>query len=527
MAMAHCKRGSGCVRASKPCNPQPGVVMFAEMLDEFARQIVETVPDALLILDETLRVQVANRSFYHIFQVSPEETDGRFIYDLGNGEWNIPALRRFLEEILPQKKTVESFEVEHDFPDIGLRVMLLNARQVYQKEADSSLILLVISDITERRNIERALATQAVELARSNEFARQIVETVPDAMLILDENLRVQIANRSFYQTFEVSPDETHGRFIYNLGNDQWNIPELRHVLEEILPQKKTVENFEVEHDFPDIGLRVMLLNARQVHQHEVGSSFILLVISDITTRRKVERVLANQALELTRSNSDLQQFAYVASHDLQEPLRMVTSYMKLLERRYKGKLDSNADQFIDFAVDGATRMQVLIDDLLAYARIATTSIPFTRIDSNKSLEHAIANLEIAIQESSSVITFEELPTVMADPSQLAQVFQNLIGNALKFHREEVLTVHISAEHRDENWLFSVRDNGMGIEPEFRERIFVIFQRLHKREEYSGTGIGLAICKKIIERHGGRIWVESQPGAGSTFWFTLPMKGKI
>ena len=358
-----------------------------------------------------------------------------------------------------------------------------------------------------------------------DEFARQIVETVPDGMLILDEKLRVQVANRSFYQTFEVSPEATDGRFIYDLGNGEWNIPELRHVLEEILPQNKTVESFEVEHDFPDIGLRVMLLNARQVHQHEAGSSFILLVISDITERRKIERVLALQAEEVARSNADLQQFAYVASHDLQEPLRMVTSYVKLIERQYKGKLDSNADEFIAFAVDGAMRMQSLISDLLTYARISTTSIPVARIDFNTVLERTLANLEMATRESGCLITHDTLPTLVADASQLGQVFLNLIGNAIKFRGAAPLQIHVSAVAQEDAWLFSICDNGIGFEPEFSERIFVIFQRLHSREEYSGTGIGLAICKKIIEGHRGHIWVESQPGAGSTFYFTLPSKG--
>ncbi len=327
-----------------------------------------------------------------------------------------------------------------------------------------------------------------IEFEMLDDFARQIVETIPDAMLILDKTLRVQVANRSFYQTFEVSPEATDGRFIYDLGNGEWNIHKLRHVLEEILPQNKTVENFEVDHVFPDIGLRV----------------------------------LATQALELARSNADLQQFAYVASHDLQEPLRMVTSYMKLIERRYKGKLDTDADEFIDFAVDGAMRMQILINDLLAYARIGITSAPFLRSDCNKTLEYALSNLEMAIQESGGVITHDVLPTIVADSSQLAQVFQNLVGNAIKFRGKEALQIHVSAQKQEDIWLLSVRDNGIGIEPEFLERIFVIFQRLHKREDYSGTGIGLAICKKIIEGHGGRIWVESQPRLGSTFYFTLP-----
>ena len=238
-------------------------------------------------------------------------------------------------------------------------------------------------------------------------------------------------------------------------------------------------------------------------------------------------RVLANQSLalkvdELKRSNEELEQFANIASHDLQEPLRMVASYTQLLSRRYKGKLDSDADEFIAFAVDGATRMQQLIQDLLAYSRVGTKGSELVDISSGDALQQALINLRAAIVESNAVVSSDLLPMVMADETQLIQLFQNLIGNAIKYQAGGIPRVHISAAmNGSDRWKFSVKDNGLGIDPQFFERIFGMFQRLHKREEFTGTGIGLAICKKIVERHGGSISVESTLGQGSTFYFLL------
>jgi light-regulated signal transduction histidine kinase (bacteriophytochrome) len=246
-------------------------------------------------------------------------------------------------------------------------------------------------------------------------------------------------------------------------------------------------------------------------------------IASDITERRRAAEKTKTLLAELDRSNKELEQFAYVASHDLQEPLRMVSSYTQLLARRYQGRLDSNADEFIAFAVDGAARMQRLINDLLAYSRVSTRGKEFEVTDCNTACELALANLRTAIDESGAVVTRGLLPTVMADRLQFGQLFQNLIGNAIKYHSDKPPTVHISAEQKGNEWVFSIRDNGIGIDPQYANRIFVIFQRLHTREEYPGTGIGLAICKKIVERHAGRIWVESQLGNGATFCFTIPI----
>jgi light-regulated signal transduction histidine kinase (bacteriophytochrome) len=236
----------------------------------------------------------------------------------------------------------------------------------------------------------------------------------------------------------------------------------------------------------------------------------------------RLYQALETTAADLRRSNGELEQFAYVASHDLQEPLRMISSYIQLLQRRYQGQLDAKADTFIGFAVDGVTRMQRLINDLLAYSRVGTHGAPLVPTDCGEVMAGVIAALGAPIAETGARVTYGELPTVLADATQLGQLFQNLIGNALKFCTGGTPEITISAERTGGEWLIHVRDNGIGIDPAYAERIFIIFQRLHSREEYPGTGIGLAICKKIVERHGGRIWVESQPGQGATFTFSLP-----
>ncbi|MBI1280507.1 MAG: PAS domain S-box protein [Anaerolineaceae bacterium] len=245
-------------------------------------------------------------------------------------------------------------------------------------------------------------------------------------------------------------------------------------------------------------------------------------LIMDISQRKADEMALQQSTLDLTRSNEQLEQFAYVASHDLQEPLRMITSYLQLLERRYKSQLDQDATDFIAYAVDGATRMKALINDLLAYSRVKTGEQNFAQFDSTKALEQAITNLQMQIKETAAEITYGSLPGIVGNEAQFVQLFQNLLSNSIKFHGENPPKVKVSAELNGNVWKFSIQDNGIGIEPQYVDRIFIIFQRLHTKDRYPGTGIGLAICKKVVEHHGGRIWAESTPGTGTTFWFTVP-----
>jgi chemotaxis family two-component system sensor kinase Cph1 len=246
--------------------------------------------------------------------------------------------------------------------------------------------------------------------------------------------------------------------------------------------------------------------------------------IINIVLRQAEE--LAQLAQDLERSNAELKKFAYVASHDLQEPLNQVANYVQLLEMRYEPALDEDAKEFIGYVVEGVSLMQTLIDDVLAYSKVDTLGVAFQVIEVEKALDRAVSNLRQRIAETGATITYDPLPTVMADGTQLIQLFLNLIGNAIKFRSSQPPKIHIAAERLEDEWLFFVRDNGIGIDPQFSDRIFIIFQRLHTRDEYPGTGMGLAICKKILECHRGRIWVESQLGQGATFYFTIPVRGR-
>jgi PAS domain S-box-containing protein len=374
----------------------------------------------------------------------------------------------------------------------------------------------------EKSETERKRAEVAVREARR--YAESIVETVREPLVVLDADLKVLSANRSFYNAFKVTSDETIGNFIYNLGDRQWDIPRLRTLFEEILPKSAQFDNFQVDHDFPIIGRKIMLLNARRIYRKDIGTQMILLAIEDITERRRREQELKKLSEELARSNADLKDFAYVASHDLKKPLQSIEGFVKLLRRRYRGKLDAKADEFIEYIGSSVKRMQMLIKDLLEYSQLGAKGKgkKFKPTDCSGVVEKAVGNLQAAIEESNAVVTYDELPAVMIDTLQMMSLFQNLIDNAIKFRGKKAPRIHISAERKGDEWVFSIRDNGIGIDPKDVERIFEMFQRLHGSTDYPGTGIGLAICKRIIEGHGGRIWVESKIGKGSTFYFTMP-----
>jgi PAS domain S-box-containing protein len=379
-------------------------------------------------------------------------------------------------------------------------------------------------EIAAREKISEALAQERY-------LVDALMDTIPDHIYFKDDRSRFLRINKAMARLFKLpSPHDAVGKSDFDFFTAE-HAQRAFDDEQQILRTGEAVIGREEKETWPD-GSVTWVSTTKEALRDRTGRIVGTFGISrDITARKQAEQALADKAEELQRSNTELEQFAYVASHDLQEPLRMVASYTQLLGRRYKGKLDGEADEFISYAVEGATRMQVLINDLLAYSRVGTRGKPFSIADCNEVLGRALANLKLAGEEAGAQITSEALPQVEGDPTQLMQLFQNLIGNAIKFRSPErrpeiyIAVTARRAEHAERSrfeWLFAVRDNGIGIEEKYFDRIFVIFQRLHTREQYPGTGIGLAVCKKIVERHGGRIWVESAVGKGSTFYFTLP-----
>jgi PAS domain S-box-containing protein len=352
---------------------------------------------------------------------------------------------------------------------------------------------------------------------RGLDFAEAIVETVREPLVILNQSLQVIQANKAFYDTFHAVREETEDRLIYDLGNGQWNIPKLRELLENILPAHSTFRGFEVAHEFEHVGRKVMLLNASEIFNPNAQARTILLAIEDTTVRKQAEDALRT-------TNAELQHFAYALTHDLQEPLRMVVNFTELLGREYAGKLGEEADSFIAYSVEGALRIQALLKALLQYWEVSERGEEtFAPTDCEAALAAALLNLETAIAESGAEVTSGPLPTVVAERVMMMQLFQNLISNAIKYCGDRPPKVHVSAARETDGWHFSVRDNGIGIAPEDAQRVFGMFQRLHAGQ-IPGTGIGLALCRKIIDRKGGRIWVESEVGQGSTFMFTIPTR---
>ena len=396
------------------------------------------------------------------------------------------------------------------------------------------MVIFVLWRIDARR---RRLTHQLEERNQSLREERFLLETlmghIPDHIYFKDRESRFLRVNQSLATLFKLKePRQAIGK----TDLDFFLAEHARQALadeQEIMRTGKPLVGREEKETWPD-GSVTWVSTTKQALRDEKGEIIGTFGISrDITARRRAEEALAQTTQELLRSNQELEQFAYVASHDLQEPLRMIASYTQLLSRRYQGRLDAEADEFIKYAVDGATRLQVLINDLLAYSRVGTQGKSFALTECSEVLNRVLDNLKIAIDESAATVRHCVLPRVMADATQLTQLFQNLISNAIKFRHNRPPEIEISAERKKDPhppprmppadvWLFSVRDNGIGIEPQYFDRIFIIFQRLHGRNDYEGTGIGLAICKKIVERHGGRIWVESAPGTGATFHFTIP-----
>jgi len=422
-------------------------------------------------------------------------------------------------------------EIERGRPEEILRMCAANGPHEEQgmrvrKDGSQFMASVTFTALRDRSGNLKGFSEFSHDLSERRESEaryRGLLEAAPDAMVVVNASGEIVLLNVRAEKEFGYSRDELVGQDVMNI------IPEgfaeriiadgTRSAAEALAQQIGTgIELVGRRKDGSEFPIELMLSPLESA-----GGILVTAAIRDISGRKNSAEHLVKTVGELKRSNDELQQFAYVASHDLQEPLRMVASYTQLLGKRYKGRLDSDADEFIAFAVDGCNRMQGLIEDLLAYSRAGTNGQVLCEVSSEHALKRALTNLKTSIEQSGAVVTHDSLPSIRMDETQLSQVFQNLVGNAIKYRGAETPQVHVSASQNAANeWVFSVKDNGLGIDPQYFERIFVLFQRLHGRNEFEGTGIGLAICKKVLERVGGRIWVESELKLGSTFYFALP-----
>ena len=477
--------------------------------------------DAIMTLDPEGTITYWNRGAERLYGWTKQEAEGQNANALLR-TW-FPESREALWPKLMRSGLWEG-ELIHVTRD-GVRVTVASSWTLMKDEAgNASAILEISSDVTERKKAESALAESEATL-------RITFATMADGIVIAGLDEEIIDCNEAILRLTQRSRDDIIGKPFGDLLPHEFRslIPDARKLLIGAIFDRTVVSSGKKETVRTDSQLlrkngdRVDIeANISLIEDASGQPAAFLTVARDVTERKRMESKLNRTLADLQRSNAELEQFAYVTSHDLQEPLRMITSYIQLICEDYKGRLDADADQYIAFAVEGAKRMHTLINDLLAYSRVGTRGEPFMPTSMNGVLSAAIANLEVAIEESHAVVTQDQLPTVLGDESQLIQLFQNLLGNAIKFRSDAIPKIHVGVEETKDDWVFSVRDNGIGIDMKYAERIFSVFQRLHTREDYPGTGIGLAIVRKIVERHGGRIWVESEPANGSTFCFTLP-----
>jgi PAS domain S-box-containing protein len=481
------------------------------------RGLLEAAPDAMVVVNQAGEIVLLNVQAEKQFGYRRDELVGQKVKNIipeGFAERLVADGLRSAEDALAQQigTGIELTGRRKNGSEFPIEIMLSPL-----ESTEGILVTAAIRDISVRKDAEK-------HLAQMEGRYRGLLEAAPDAMVVVNQAGEIVLLNVQAEKQFGYRRDELVGQKVKNIipeGFAERLLADALRSAEEALAQQigTGIELNGRRKNGSEFPIEIMLSPLESAE-----GILVTAAVRDITMRKKAEAHLLQKVEELNRSNEELQQFAYIASHDLQEPLRMVASYTQLLSRRYKGKLDSDADEFISFAVDGASRMQRLIKDLLAYSRVGVGTKAKDLLDtsSEEALQQALINLRGAVEESGAQVTHDPLPIVVADEMQLIQLFQNLVGNAIKYQNPGIPRVHISATRNGEKrWTFSVRDNGLGIDSQYFEKIFGMFQRLHKREEFEGTGVGLAICKKIVERHGGSISVESQLGHGSTFFFAL------
>jgi PAS domain S-box-containing protein len=488
--------------------------------------------EALLDSEDKFQMLLSEVQDYAVFMLDPR---GQIL------SWNTGAQRikgYSAEQIIGHNFSCffPSEDIKRGRPEEVLRITAANGRHEehgmrVRKDGSRFLASITFTAVRDPGGNLRGFSEISRDLTESKESGtkyRGLLEAAPDAMVVVNQTGDIVLLNVQAEKQFGYRRDELLGQKVKSIipeGFAERLIADGTRTAADALAQQigTGLELLGRRKDGSEFPIEIMLSPLENAE-----GILVTAAIRDISVRTAAEKHLVETVAELKRSNDELTQFAYVSSHDLQEPLRMVASYTQLLAKRYKGRLDSDADEFIAYAVDGCNRMQGLIQDLLAYSRAGKNGKVLCEISGENALQDALKNLRATIEQSGAVVTHDLLPAITSDDAQLTQVFQNLVGNAIKYRRAEAPHVHVSAtKNGGDEWIFAVRDNGLGIDPKYFERIFILFQRLHGRNEFEGTGIGLAICKKIVDRLGGRIWVESQPEHGSTFYFALPAKGGI
>ena len=527
-----------------------------------AQELIEVLPIPVYFKGRDGKYLGVNRAWELFFGVKRGEMIGGKVTDLYPAAPGVAARHREMDEELWANPGDQSYEIRLAMPDGRVRHTIYYKATFRATSGEVAGLIGTIVDITERKQAEQREAIEhAVQRYLGSEDS--LGDAIRGIMRVMCERLDWACAARWSLDERENrlhcvetwSVDDERIRAFLDASRRETFVPGTTGMIRRVLSTGESVWIADIaeKKDFLRgpmalaAGLRGGFALPVRMGDKVLGAieffgreprhpdKWLLQItvsignlIGQLMARRQAEAAmreafqeLEHKTRELTRSNEELQQFAYVASHDLQEPLRMISSYTQLLERRYGERLDGDARDFMAYIVDGAARMKQLIEDLLAYSRVGTRGKELQTVDSGASLSRAIANLRGAIESAGATVTHDRMPEVLADGAQLSQVFQNLIGNAIKFRGEEPSRIHVGAETRDTVWVFTVKDNGIGLDTQYADRIFMMFQRLHNKAEYPGTGIGLAIVKKIVERHGGRIWVESEPGKGATFGFTI------
>ncbi len=495
---------------------------FVDDIETYAQDIVETVREPLLMLDKNLRVQSANRAYYQTFQVSPEETENRLIYELGNGQWDTPDLQTLLEDVIPTSSVFNDFELEHTFPIIGRRTMLLNGRKL-RAGSHSEIIVLAMEDVTERRRAEADL--KAIET-----YAQNIVDTVREPLLILDATLRVRSGNNAFYETFKVSAGETENRLIYELGNGQWDIPALRTLLEDIVPKSSVFNDFELEHDFPNLGRRVMLLNARKLQAGHHGE-LLVLAMEDVTERRRAEEEVAKAKEASETANKTKSLFLANMSHELRTPLNAIVGYSEMLQEE---AVDQNLDSFgndLEKINSAGRHLLALINDILDLSKIEAGKMDLylETFDLHKLIEEVASTVRPMVDRNGNTLHVEQssdLGLMRADQIKVRQGLFNLLSNAAKFTQEGNITLDAERQRMDSReWIvFKVTDTGIGLSADQIVKLFQDFTQADPSttRKFGGTGLGLALTRRFCQMMGGDVTLQSAPGKGSTFTIKIP-----